>query len=147
VLSKACKKCEMKKSGFDISDKSDHDCPRNFDPNKSSGSMEVHGLYHHMIQMHEENKEEDEYKLEFSDVVTDDDTSIRIHLSRKGNRPNKHPNGKLPPEFDTIRLLSDPGHRIKCWAKLFFKLTKETVGFRFGKSKAIRTKHYIGCFV
>ena len=146
VLSKACDICDNVKCN-EREEIPSHDCPKNFSIEKSSKSMEAHGAHVMICELYEEHKTDKGYKIEFAELVSDDDSSIRLYLSHCGKNRDEHPNGKLPKHMKKIIFRCDPGHRIKCWAKVFFKLIQTKKGSVFTRSKAARMKRYIGYFI
>ena len=152
VFSKACKKCELRlRKGWDTN-KDGHDCSENMGDIKSSKGMEAEGAYRLLTGLHEKYSVKDKggqalYPLQFDCLVTDDDSTMRAQLVHKKNEKDKV--GRLPETMEPITFYCDPGHRIKCWSKPFFKLARETPKSKTNLKTSMveRLKRYIGYFL
>ena len=151
VLSKVCNRCQLRvKSGMPVN-KADHDCSANMGKISSSKGMEAEGAFRVLTRLHKNNKilrkgEEPRYALQFECLVTDDDSTMRAQLVHPRDASDKV--ARLPLTMKSITFYCDPGHRIKCWAKPFFKMAKMAKCVtNLTTSKVERFKRYIGYFL
>ena len=152
VFSKICQKCQEQAKRGQPMNKDDHVCSENMGNIKSSKGMEAEGAYRLLTGLHEKHLIKVEggepiCKLQFECLVTDDDSTMWAQLVHKKNERDNV--GRLPATMTSIKFYCDPGHRIKCWSKPFFKMVRTTPKAKTNltASRVERLKRYIGYFL
>ena len=108
VYSKKCSICDVAIALGE--EPQDHeDCPRNYRTG-SSKAMEASAALDLVKQFHA-------LGIDIESVVSDDDSTMRAHLTHDGK-------GKLPPHTPVLSFLADPSHRTKVISAPIFALEK-----------------------
>ena len=135
VYSKKCSVCDVSVAMGEEPQQHD-DCPRNYRTG-SSKAMEATAALDLILELHELG-----VGVEF--IVSDDDSTMRAHLSHIG----VHKKGMLPLDVHQPTFLCDPSHRVKVMVKEVFKLAlKSKAKSECEKIDALRLKKYIGCWI
>ena len=113
VYSKKCSVCDVSIAMGEEPQQHD-DCPRNYRTG-SSKAMEATAALDLILELHELG-----VGVEF--IVSDDDSTMRAHLSHIG----VHEKGMLPLDVHQPTFLCDPSHRVKVMVKEVFKLALQS---------------------
>lgn len=140
IYCRRCRYCESARRR-DVT-VNDHKCVQNFPSNKSSKSMEAAAVLDMICRSATERQ------FVIKAVVSDDDSVMRAHLRYNVNPHDKEDKGKLPLWIPEPEFLADPGHRVKCVSKYFYKLAKQKVAkSRVTKGMAKRLKKNWGYMI
>ena len=104
----------------------------------SSGSMECALALAMLCEIHTSTTK----KAHISQIVTDDDTTMRANIRHEGNK------AKLPLEIPEPKFLADPGHRIKVMLKgIFARASKTKDKNKIKTIDALRIKKYTSLYI
>ena len=134
VYSKKCTTCDIAIAMGEEPMEHD-DCVRNYRTG-SSKAMEASAALQLILNLHSRG-----IRIEF--IVSDDDSTMRAHLTHIGSDK-----GKLPLYVFAPGFLCDPSHRVKVMVKDIFALAlMSNAKSECEKIDALRIKKYVGCMI